>query len=68
MTDFIPMQKVSIPPLSQRIGDICSFCDRHAVGTVKDIDTRGMDNITELHYCQEHEAVAKSWRKVATFT
>ena len=68
MTDFIPMQKVSIPPLSQRIGDICSFCDRRAVGVIKDIDTRGMDNVDELHYCQEHEAVAKSWRKVATFT
>ena len=64
MTDFIPMQKVAFPPLSLYI---CSFCDMLAVGTVKDIDTRGMDKVDELHYCREHEAVAKSWQKVATF-
>jgi len=60
MTDFIPMQKVALPPLSV---DTCSFCDRRAVGVITDIDTRGMDNISELHYCRDHEAVAKSWEK-----
>ena len=60
MTDFIPMQKVAFPPLSLYT---CSFCDRHAVGTVRDIDTRGMDKVDELHYCREHEAVAESWRR-----
>jgi len=67
MTDFIPLHKVAMPPLSQRIGDICSFCDKRAVGIVKDVDIRGMDKIDAIYFCEEHETVAKSWKKVATF-
>jgi len=62
MTDFAVLHKSALPPLSPRIGDTCSYCDRKAIGVVMEVDIRGIEVLDRIYYCAEHEDAAKSWK------